>query len=88
MVEETVKYYFACSAVQIDVGMQPLKMSPQPDKPWQCVSIDFSGPFLNDYCLVVIDEYSRFPVVEIVTSTAANKVIPVSYKVLSTHGMP
>ena len=69
--------------------MQPLQMSPLPDRPWQCVSIDFSGPFPNgDYCLVVIDEYSRFPVVEIVTSTAANKVIRVLDKVFSMHGMP
>ena len=89
MVEETVKNCFACSAVQKDVRMQPLKMSPLPDRPWQCVSIDFSGPFPNgDYCLVVIDEYSRFPVVEIVTSTAANKVIPVLGEVFSMHGMP
>ena len=89
MVEETVKTVCTCSAVQKDVRMQPLKMSPLSDRPWQCVTIDFSGPFPNgDYCLVVIDEYARFPVVEIVTSTAANKVIPVLDRVFPTHRMP
>ena len=34
LLEETVKNCFACSAVQKDVRMQPLKMSLVPDRPW------------------------------------------------------
>ena len=40
------------------------------------------------YFLLVIDEYSRFPVVEIVTTTAADKVIPLFDKIFATHGIP
>ena len=37
---------------------------------------------------VVIDEYSRYPEVEIVRSTSANIVIPKLDRILSTHGIP
>ena len=42
----------------------------------------------GSYCLVVIDEYSRFPVIEQVKSTAARSVIPVLAKIFATHGIP
>ena len=64
-------------------------MSDLPDKKWQAVSVDFSGPYPSgDYCFVVIDEYSRFPVVELVKSTSAKCVIPVLDKIFATHGIP
>ena len=41
------------------------------------VSIDFCGPFPSgDYFLIVIDEFSRFPEVEILKSTSSRAVIP------------
>ena len=63
-------------------------MSELPDRKWQCLSADFGGPYPSGhYCLVIIDEYSRFPVVEIVKSTSAKTVIPVLDKVFSTFGI-
>ena len=35
-----------------------------------------------------LDEYSRYPEVEIVRSTSANTVIPKLDRILSTHGIP
>ena len=59
------------------------------DRPWQYVAMDFKGPVGNQfYFLLIIDEYSHFPVVEIVTTAAADKVIPLLDKVFSTHGIP
>ena len=50
---------------------EPLKMSKLPDFPWRMVSIDFTGPFKSgEYLLVIIDNYSHFPKVEIVGSTS------------------
>lgn len=89
LVEDTVKSCDACSAVVKDERLQPLKMSELPDRPWQSLSADFGGPYPSgDYCLVVIDEYSRFPVVELVKSTSARSVIPVLDKIFATHGIP
>ena len=40
------------------------------------------------YFLLVTDEYSRFPLVEIVTTTAADKAIPLFGKIFVTHFIP
>ena len=70
---------------------QPLQPSTIPDRPWQHVPVvtSFKGPVGNQfYFLLVIDEYSRFPVVEIVTTIAADKVIPLFDKIFATHVIP
>jgi hypothetical protein len=41
----------------------------------------------GEYLLVVIDEYSRYPVVEVVRSTAINAIIPVIDKSISQFGI-
>ncbi|XP_033127671.1 uncharacterized protein K02A2.6-like [Anneissia japonica] len=64
-------------------------MSPLPDYPWQKVSIDFCGPFLSgDHLLVIVDDYSRFPVVEILKSISARATIPILDKVFAIYGIP
>ena len=55
----------------------PLQPTKLPLAPWTEVSVDFCGPLpTGEYLLVVIDDYSRFPEVEIVNSTSAKTVIP------------
>ena len=50
---------------------------------------DFPGPLPNSkYLLLAIDQYSRFPVVEIVSSTSANCTISALEKMFSEHGLP
>lgn len=64
-------------------------MSDLPDAPWTALSMDFYGPFPNgSYLLVVMDEYSRYPVVEIFQSLNAKTVIPVLDKIFSLFGCP
>ena len=60
-----------------------------PEKPWTQQSADFYGPIPSgEYLLVLVDEHSRYPIVEIVRSTSANIVIPVLDKVFSLFGIP
>ena len=64
-------------------------MTELPQAPWQQLSVDFCGPLPSgDMLFVVIDEYSRYPEVDIVRSTSANTVIPTLDRILSTHGIP
>ncbi|XP_056016904.1 uncharacterized protein K02A2.6-like [Ostrea edulis] len=64
-------------------------MSELPQEPWDDLSADFCGPLPSgDYLFVIIDEYSKYPVVEIIKSASAQSVIPVLDKVLSTFGIP
>lgn len=89
MVEKMIKHCIPCQAATSQNHMEPLNMSELPKGPWQNVSIDFTGPFPSgDYLLVVIDEYSRFPEVEILKSTAATTVIPKLDRIFSYYGIP
>ena len=60
-------------------------MTPLPDEPWKSLSADFYGPLqTGEYLIVIIDDYSRFLMVEIVYSTSARVVI----LVFSIFGIP
>ena len=64
-------------------------MSEMPSKPWTNLTADFCGPLPSgDYLFVITDEYSRYPIVEIIKSESATAVIPVLDKVISTFGIP
>ncbi|XP_044173503.1 uncharacterized protein K02A2.6-like [Acropora millepora] len=68
--------------------MVMLQMSPLPQGPSQELSMDFCGPFPNgDYLLVVTDDFSRFPEVEILRSTSAKAVVPHLDSILARQGI-
>ena len=64
-------------------------MTEMPALPWQNVAIDFCGPIpLGELVLVVTDERSRYPAIEVVTSTSAKSTILALTKILAIHGIP
>lgn len=88
LVESTVKDCLPCQVSTTVPAREPLKMSPLPEAPWSEVSTDFGHLENGEYLLVVTDEYSRYVVVEIITSTAARVVIPKLDKIFSEFGIP
>ena len=54
------------------------------------IAVDFKGSIGENhkYILVYIDEFSRYPEIEIVPSTSEKCVIPKLEKIFSTHGIP
>jgi transposase InsO family protein len=64
-------------------------MSSLPTEPWSELSLDFYGP-LNDgsYLLVLIDDYSRYRVVNKIKSTSSKIVINQLRNIFSTFGIP
>uniref|UniRef100_A0A8C4NCD8 Gypsy retrotransposon integrase-like protein 1 n=1 Tax=Eptatretus burgeri TaxID=7764 RepID=A0A8C4NCD8_EPTBU len=81
-----------CSPYQANSNRQhsePLNMSMLPSGPWQNLSTDFCGPLpTGEYLLVITDEYSRYPVVELTHSPSPEKVIPIVEKVFAMFGYP
>ena len=56
---------------------------------WINLSINFFGPLTSgQYLMVITDEYSRFPIVEVVRCAAAEQVIQVEENVFCTYGYP
>ena len=89
-VEELVKGCVPCQATNHDPkpASESLQMSPLPQGPSQELSMDFCGPFPNgDYLLVVTDDFSWFPEVEILRSTSAKAVIPHLDSILARQGI-
>lgn len=89
-IESAIQKCLACQSNSNEPRpREPLRMSELPSGPWLNISADFCGPLENgDYLLVLIDEYSRYPIVEIVRSTSANTVIPVLDKIVSMFAIP
>ena len=69
---------------------EPLQMSKLPKAPWTELSIDFglAPTGSNEYLSVLIHDYSRFPVVELLRSTSPNTVIPCLDKIFAEYGIP
>ena len=90
-VETLVKNCITCQASEHPkMNKEPLIMTELPQGPWEEVSADFCGPLpaTDKYLLVIVDDYSRYPVVEMVTSTSATAVVPVVDKVFAMFGTP
>ena len=89
-VEHLVKSCLPCQAVTKIREQKPeLFMSELPDGPWRNLCADFWGPTPDGkYVLVIVNEYSRYPVVDIINSTAGSTVMPVFDKYFSMFGIP
>ena len=87
-VEKKVKSCLACQATTTETNREPLHMSPLPEGPWREVSVDFKELSGGGYLLVVYDNYSRYPVVEVVTSVSSKAVIPRLNKIFAEFGVP
>ena len=58
-----------------------------PDRPWQWVHCDFKGPIGKKYYLhTIIDQYTKFPIVEVCTSTSWDQMEPMLENALSLMG--
>jgi len=88
-VEEEVASCIPCQASVPQKSREPLRMTTLPEGPWTQASADFCGPFpTGEYVLLLIDDYSRYPEVEVIESTSASTTIPALRKMFATHGVP
>ena len=89
LIEDKINSCLACQAVTKQSIREPLNMSRLPEGPWIEVSADLFGPLPSgQHLLVVIDDYSRFPEVEVGNSTRAESVIPHLDNIISRHQIP
>ena len=67
-----------------------MRITPTSTEPWQTLPNDFYGPipYSEQYLLVVVDTYSKFPEIETVTSTLAKAIISTLDRIFASHGIP
>ena len=90
LTEDKVKNCLSCQeATAKSPPPEPLRMITLPSAPWKEVAVDFAGPFPSgDYIVVVVDEFSPFPEVQLLTSTSAKAVVPKLDAIFSRQGVP
>ena len=88
-VTEYVASCLGCNASTSQSHPVPLEPNMLPERPWQKLHADFKGPIGNEYYLhVIIDQYSKYPEVDILKSTSFKKLRPILDRVFATHGIP
>ena len=90
---ENVSTYVAsclpCCAALPNTPPVPLQPNVLPDRAWEKLHADFKGPIGGQYYLhVVIDQYSKYPEVDVLKSTSFKKLRPVLDRIFSGHGIP
>ena len=66
----------------------PLHPWDWPTRPWARLHIDHAGPFMGKLYLIVVDAYSRWIDVSIVSSTSADTTIQRLRNLFAVHGVP
>ena len=78
-----------CNAAPAHTPSVPLEPNLLPDRPWQRLHADLKGAIEGRcYLHVIIDQYSKYPEVNLVTSTSFKKLKLVLDHVFATHGYP
>ena len=87
-IENIAKSCMFCQSVRNTPQTVPLHPWTWPTKPWQCIHIDYAGPFLDTNFLVVVDAHSKWPEVFKMKSTITSKTIAVLQHLFATYGIP
>ena len=71
------------------IPLYPLEPNLLPERPWQKLHADFKGPIGGNYYIhIIIDQYSKYPEVDVLTSTSFNKLRPILDRDFATHRIP
>jgi hypothetical protein len=78
-----------CNANSEKKEFQPFEMSKIPNGVWEELATDFHGPTPSgEYIMVMIDEFSRFPIIEFINTNNADTVIKIWKKTFGIFGNP
>ncbi|XP_058827498.1 uncharacterized protein K02A2.6-like [Topomyia yanbarensis] len=92
MDKEIIKLCEACEGCRLVHSAnppEPMSRRSMPEKPWIDLAIDFLGPLPSgEYILVVIDYFSRYMELEIMTRITAQETIQRLKRIFRTWGYP
>ena len=88
-VESFVKKCGDCGVYVDKKTSEPLKHHKVPENNWEVVAVDLFGPMPSSRHVVVVQDLgSRYPAAKLVTSTKADKVIPIMEEIYDIYGKP
>ena len=78
-----------CGASVARNATPPMTIRETPEKPWEQLACDFKGPIGGKYYFhVTIDLFTRWPEVDVITSTSMKKLYPALLRTFGQHGYP
>ena len=86
LVEEVIKTCLPCQTTTPKTTREPLQMT-NADRAWEEVSMDFAE-VEGKYLLIIVDDFTRYPEVEIISFLTASTVIPKIKSVFARWGIP
>ena len=66
----------------------PLHTWDRPDTTWKSIHVDFAGLFLGKTFLLIVDAHSKWPEVEIMSSTTPEKTMDVLRMMFAHYELP
>lgn len=87
-IEEMTKSCAGCGQNKKSPPEAPIHPWEYPNKVWSRIHIDFAGPFLGSMFLIIVDAYSKWPIVRQMKSTTSSQVIEVLRSVFADNGLP
>ncbi|XP_045450182.1 uncharacterized protein K02A2.6-like [Melitaea cinxia] len=87
-IENMVKQYKRCCLMRKNLTKVPVHSWGYPKEPWSRIHIDYSGPFMNQYFLMMVDAYTKWLEVIPTNSMSAATTINILKKLYTTFGLP
>ena len=88
-IREFAQTCLPCTARVVRNKTVPIQMREMPERPWQHCSAHYKGPIAGKYYFhVLIDNYSRWPEVAMITSTSFQQLQRKLEDSFSIHGIP
>lgn len=88
LLENAVRDCKQCRINTKSTKLNPVQSTAMPLGPWRKLALDYYGPIWGKYVLVLIDYFSRYPLVKILGSTNAKTIIPYLDEVFALFGIP
>ena len=87
LTDEKVRKCIECQTAANAKLCDSLRMTPLPSGPWEHISVDFAE-VSGQYVLIIVDDYYRFPIVELLHSTSAKAILPCLNRLLAVFDRP
>ena len=87
-IEEKVKACEACQLTRHNPPAAPLHPWEYPNAPWERLHADFAGPFMGHTFLLLIDAYTKWLDVRVISPVNSTSTIEHLRSIFATHGLP
>ena len=88
MLERVAKLCDMCQAHRKTPPESPLHPWVNPERPWARLHIDFAGPFLGRWFLILVDAFSKWLEVHSMKAATSLATVKVLQSIFATHGLP